>query len=518
MRLSKTNYHQRGELIMSQGVLPIKYEAEKSKSGLTAFAGLPLYLDMASKMDLRQSINKHLSVREESQGWTDSQVVNSLIMLNLAGGDCVEDLKILEGDEGLCRILRHVEHHGLPRKERRQLERRWRKEKKRTVPSPSAIFRYLSVFHDSDQEEKRVEGKAFIPAPTHHLQGFNRINKDMLAFIQQNKEEKIATLDMDATLVETGKSDALYSYKSYKAYQPLNTWWAEQGVIAHTEFRDGNVPAGYEQLRVLKEALLNLPESVESVRLRSDTAGYQHDLLKYCSLDNKRFGKIEFAIGCSVTKEFKQAVSDVSESDWHPLLRKDGSHSGTEWAEVCFVPNAIGHSKNGPEYRYLAKRTLLKEQQSLPGFEEPQNLPFPTMDMAKKGYKVFGVVTNMDWDGNELIDWHHKRCGKSEEAHSIMKSDLAGGKFPSSDFGENAAWWWIMILSLNLNETIKSMAMEKSWASKRIKAIRFSLINIAGRVMERSRQLVVRVSKNHPSFELILKARSKIAQLSPLLC
>jgi hypothetical protein len=37
-----------------------------------------------------------------------------------------------------------------------------------------------------------------------------------------------------------------------------------------------------------------------------------------------------------------------------------------------------------------------------------------------------------------------------------MKDDLAGGKLPSTDFGENAAWWWIMILALNLNAKIKS--------------------------------------------------------------
>jgi hypothetical protein len=53
-------------------------------------------------------------------------------------------------------------------------------------------------------------------------------------------------------------------------------------VIVHTEFRDGNVPAGYEQLRVLREDLACLPEGVEDVYLRSDTAGYQHELLRYC--------------------------------------------------------------------------------------------------------------------------------------------------------------------------------------------------------------------------------------------
>ena len=126
---------------------------------------------------------------------------------------------------------------------------------------------------------------------------------------------------MDATLVQTQKEDALFSYKGYKAYQPFNVWWAEQELVLHTEFRDGNVPAGYEQLRVLKEALDMLPEGVKNVYLRSDTAGYQHDLLKYCEKgENKRFGRIEFAIGADVTKEFKKAVAE--EEEWKPVMKE----------------------------------------------------------------------------------------------------------------------------------------------------------------------------------------------------
>ena len=100
--------------------------------------------------------------------------------------------------------------------------------------------------------------------------------------------------------------------------------------------------------------------------------------------------------------------------------------------------HAIARSKNDPVYRYLAVRELL-EQPELPGMEGHVELPFPTMRMEKKRYKVFGVVTNRGLEGNELINWLHQRCGKSEEAHSIMKEDLAGGKLPSSDLGENAA-------------------------------------------------------------------------------
>lgn len=504
---------------MAQGILPFKYELEESNAGMTALGGLPIYMDMIQKVGLKRSITEHLSVRKDTQGWTDSQVVTSLMMLNLAGGDCVDDLKVLEADEGFSRVLSKVEHHGLRRKERREFEKRWRKEKKRIVPSPSAVFRYLSSFHDFEEEKKRIKGKAFVPVSNRHLKGFAGVNRDFLSFVQRNKKHTTATLDMDATLIETSKSLAKFCYKGFKSYQPLNTWWSEQGLIVHTEFRDGNVPAGYEQLRVLKEALLNLPEDVEKVRLRSDTAGYQHALLKYCAKgENERFGKIEFAIGCDVTPEFKKAVAEVSESEWEPLYKEEFGRkvkTDTEWAEVCFVPNAIGHSLNGPEYRYLAKRTRITRQISLPGIEKESQLPFPTMSIAEKEYKIFGVVTNMDWEGGCLINWHHERCGKSEEAHGVMKEDLAGGKLPSEDFGENAAWWWIMILALNLNAAMKSLVMGRSWIKKRMKAIRFSLINLPARIVERSRWLLVRISVRHPSFELLIEIRRKIGELTP---
>ena len=157
---------------MPRGALPFKYEEEASSVGMTALRGLPLYLDLGHVGGLSKSIEQHLGVRVGEQGWTDSEVVMSLVLLNLAGGDCVEDLLIVEADEGFCRLLRRVQHHGLKRKERRELERRWRKERKRSVPSPSAVFRYLSALHDAEQEGLRQLGKAFIPRPNEHLAGF----------------------------------------------------------------------------------------------------------------------------------------------------------------------------------------------------------------------------------------------------------------------------------------------------------------------------------------------------------
>lgn len=494
---------------MPQGVLPYKYEEEKSDGGMTALAGLPVYLDLACMFNLGATIGNYLHIK--TQGWTDQQIIMALILLNIAGGESVDDLRILEADVGLCRILERSELKGLKRKERRETQRRWRKEKHRSVPSPSAVFRYLAVFHEDCVREK---GKAVIPPVTELLHALQFVNRDLIAAIHAHRPVRCATLDMDATLIATCKKDALFSYKGYKAYQPLNTYWAEHGLILHTEFRDGNVPAGHDQLRVFKEALTMLPEGVTKVYLRSDTAGYQHDLLKYCEKgENKRFGRIEFAMGCDVTKAFKAAVAEAK--DWKPVMKEITGKmraTGAEWAEVCFVPDKIACTKNAPVYRYVATRELLA-QPELPGMEGQLSLPFPAMTMENNRYKVFGIVTNRDMDGSELVAWLHDRCGKSEEAHAVMKEDLAGGRLPSGKFGENAAWWGIMVLAFNLTAALKRLILQGSWVNKRIKALRFSLIALPGRVMTHARELVVRLAAGHPSLDVLIAARQRILEL-----
>jgi hypothetical protein len=111
------------------------------------------------------------------------------------------------------------------------------------------------------------------------------------------------------------------------------------------------------------------------------------------------------------------------------------------------------------------------------------------------------MVTNPECEG--LIDWQHERCGKSEAAHQVTKQDLAGEMLPSADFGENAAWWWIMTLTFNLNSALK-----------RLKALRFSLIHLPGRVIAHARQLVMRFSLKSLAYEWVLPAPDQLPAMS----
>jgi len=496
-------------------MLPYEYAEDSSTTEVTGHAGLLPYIDLACVLGLLREVDARVGVCGE-QGWMDRHHVLSLILLNLAGGECVEDIRMLESDAGLCRVVREAELYGLGHGARRQMAKRFRKGRTRTFPSPTRIYEYLDEFHNEAEEAKRVEGRAFIPAANEHLEGLVAVNTALLSSVQRHAMHKEATLDIDATLAETTKREALYCYEGYRAYQPMSTYWAETGMVVASEFRDGNVPAGHEILRILRESIAALPEGVERVRVRMDSAGYQHDVLRFMATgeDGKR-ETIEFTVSNDMTEEFRKAVMEVGEEEWKPLVRMERGKevlTGQEWAEVVYVPNAIAFKKDAPVYRYLAIRELVKQAvfPGMEGIESQLDLPFAMVICGGRTYRISGIVTNRKEDGAELIRWHYERCGKSEEAHSVMKCDLAGGRLPSGKFGANAAWWAIMVLAYNLHAAMRLLALPGPLKPKRMKAIRFALIDVPGRVVEHARQLVVRLSRGHPALEWLLEMRRLI--------
>jgi len=501
---------------MAQGVLPFNYEADRSKAEVTALGGLALYIELIGACGLWSAIKREMRVCG-SRGWLDVQMLVSALSLNLAGGDCVDDLDRLERDRGFTSVLRMAERCFPSRREHREMGRRWRRERCRTVPSPSSMLAWLGRFDDAEAQAGRVAGTAYIPPASEPLRSLWRVNDALVGVMQAHRRARLATLDMDATLVASHKRQALRCYKGYRAYQPLNCWWAEQGVMLHSEFRDGNVPAGHEQLRVLKECLDKASAlGVDRVSVRSDSAGYQQELLLYCGEGkDARFGVIDFAISADVTQAFKEAVRSVDEADWRPLARlaADGSRfeSDQEWAEVCFVPNWAGHSRKRADYRFLAIREPLRQLD----LGDADQLPFPTAVFGERGrYKLLGVVTNLTAPGDEVIRWHRERCGKSEEVHAVLKSDLAGGRMPSKLFGANAAWWAIASLAHNLNALMKTLVLGKGWLNRRMKAMRFHLIALPGRVVRHARRQIIRVSAASDTMALMLQARRRIRALA----
>lgn len=116
-----------------------------------------MYLDLIEVSGLADAIKQHVRVAG-GQGWLDLQMIIALVMLNLAGGDGLEDLERLERDAGFVAVMREVERGLLSRAERRQMQPRGR-----TLPSPAAMAEWLGRFHGPQAEARRAPGTAYIP-------------------------------------------------------------------------------------------------------------------------------------------------------------------------------------------------------------------------------------------------------------------------------------------------------------------------------------------------------------------
>ena len=137
--------------MISETVLPFKLSPNTSTEKLTSFAGLPLFIEVFRALGLPQHIQRLVRVRE--RGYGENELIEALVLLNLAGGDSVEDLALLRRDEGLRELLTSND-----------------------VPSSSAVFRFLDGFHNEPAEALRKPGKAFIPARLAALQGLMQTN------------------------------------------------------------------------------------------------------------------------------------------------------------------------------------------------------------------------------------------------------------------------------------------------------------------------------------------------------
>ena len=59
------------------------------------------------------------------------------------------------------------------------------------------------------------------------------------------------------------------------------------------------------------------------------------------------------------------------------------------------------------------------------------------------------------------------------------------------------SWWAIAILAFNLLSAFKQLALGREWVSRRLKAVRFGLITLAGRVVRHARTLIIRLAHGH---------------------
>ena len=259
--------------------LPFEIDSEVDTSLLTAHAGVPLLVELFRTSGAAAVVEERVTLKQRQRGLKTSELTESLVALWAAGGERCEDLNRLREDRGLAELLGHA------------------------LPAATTIRDFLEGFHREDLPLWRVGEKAVVPAESEPLQGLGEANRQVLAALQKASPSARATLDVDATIMESHKRSATTAYDGTRGYQPVVVVWAEQDAIVQDEFRDGNVPAGCGNRRILEGAVGALPPGVKEKYLRADSALYQNEVMSFC----EEIG-IGYAISADLTPQLRAAL------------------------------------------------------------------------------------------------------------------------------------------------------------------------------------------------------------------
>lgn len=465
---------------MRQGLLPYGVEVVEAADTVTARGGLALAVEAMRALGVSRAIKHHVRIRQRARGRDEVAMIEALVMLLVAGGECLDDLAVLRADQGLCRLL------------------------ERELPSPDAARRFLYAFHDegliAGARQQRPPGQvAYIPGENAALRGLAQVNVQLLARVAAHGRRSTATLDHDATIQESHKRESLAHYQGGRGYQPSAIYWAEQDLVVADEYRDGNVPAGMENLRLIARGFASLPATVTAYAFRADSACYDEAVLKWLANPQRPDGpqgQIAFTISADMTPELRTKCAAIRERHW--VLVEDRAAERVHAAEVEFTPG--DWPKDAKPLRYVAVR--IRKQQGL---------------LFAAGYdtKYLAVVSNR-WElsGENLLRWHWAKAGTIEHVHDVTKNELGAAVPPCGRFGANAAWYRLSLLAYNILSAMKSLVLPAPLSVARPKRLRFALFTIAGRIISHSDKLVLRISQAAERVAGLLEARRRLAALA----
>src|SRR5579862_4847733 len=82
----------------TQQALGFSYDEGHAEQGITAMAGIPLLVQAFRSLGLPASVKRNVSVKQRERGYDEATYVESFVILNAAGGECLDDFAHLRKD------------------------------------------------------------------------------------------------------------------------------------------------------------------------------------------------------------------------------------------------------------------------------------------------------------------------------------------------------------------------------------------------------------------------------------
>ena len=320
-------------------------------------------------------------------------------------------------------------------------------------------------------------------------------------------------LDIDASLVEIhtdGKEKAAATYKGGFGFHPMFCFADATGETLSGILRPGNAGANTvaDHVTVLDQAIAQLPGAIaaghragegsdlatRAVVVRADSAGCTEGFLSACRERN-----VIFFVTARSNPQVSAAVSDAIglESVWEPATRQDGT--ARDGAAVCELTSLIDNKKLPAGTRLIVRREPLH-----PG---AQRSLFPSLEFRYWGFYTDAEGTPVELDATMRAHAH-------VELHIQRLKDSGLCRMPFSNFEANANWMMTVAMAADLVRWFQLLCFDGTWTNARPKALRWGLFHAPGKLVHKSRQLIVRIIDGWPATGALVTAYQRIAALT----
>jgi len=148
-------------MTLRSGCLPFQVDVVDEAAGVTALAGVPLVIEAFRRWGLGAAVRQRVRLKRRRRGHDEASCVETLVALLAAGGECVDDVRVLAADDGLQQL--------------------WG----RRPPAAETLRSFLNRCHDEAAVAARVAHTAFVPPDSAGLRGLTAVHGQLLRALQE---------------------------------------------------------------------------------------------------------------------------------------------------------------------------------------------------------------------------------------------------------------------------------------------------------------------------------------------
>mgnify|MGYP001574940917 CR=1 FL=1 len=320
------------------------------------------------------------------------------------------------------------------------------------------------------------------------IEGMEKVNTRIAQKIINKDKRTQYTLIVDPTIIEAEKKDCKTTYLGITGYRPVIAVIKELDIVIACQFKEGNDNGG--RLEIIKKSFEAMPEGKKIDKVLLDSEYYTNEVMEYLSEKG-----VKWAIAADKDSAIKKSIEGIKESEWTAYKTREGASTDREIG-------AFVHTTNKGKEAFTVITIRWKDRQ--------QNL-------FGDSYNYHCIATN-DTEGAEedkqQIIWQYNERAYIENNIKEIKGGFGMEQMPTGDFGGNALYFSIGIMTYNLFIAQKYWTMPEAWVNKTIKSIRWLLVEVVGRIIKRSRRVFFKIAATVEKYLIYERMRQRTYALA----